>query len=211
MKSAIDYRLYLVTDSRLCEPRLLPDAVAQAIEGGVTVVQLREKDASTLGFYNTAMAVKKVTDTYHIPLIINDRLDIVLAVDAAGLHIGQSDLPAAVARRLLGKDKLLGVSAGSAGQAAAAFRDGADYIGVASCFPTGTKSDAQAIGFEEIRKICASVALPKVGIGGIKADNVAQLESLGLDGIAVVSAIMGQSDPKKCAADLAERLREIGL
>lgn len=211
MKPAINYRLYLVTDSDLCASQELPAVVSQAIEGGVTLVQIREKTASSLDFYHTALAVKQVTDAHHVPLIINDRLDIALAVDAAGLHIGQSDLPAPVARRILGPDKVLGVSVGSLQEAQQAKADGADYLGVGGCFTTSTKLDADYIAPAEIKRIDGMVDLPKVGIGGIKAGNICELAGLGLDGIAVVSAIMGQPDPRACAGELLSKLEEAGI
>lgn len=211
MKPAINYRLYLVTDSDLCASQELPAVVSQAIEGGVTLVQIREKTASSLDFYRTALAVKQVTDAHHVPLIINDRLDIALAVDAAGLHIGQSDLPAPVARRILGPDKVLGVSVGSLQEAQQAKADGADYLGVGGCFTTNTKLDTDYIAPAEIKRIDDMVDLPKVGIGGIKAGNICELAGLGLDGIAVVSAIMGQADPRACAGELLSKLEEAGI
>lgn len=211
MKSAIDYRLYLVTDSDLCSSKDLPEVVRQAIAGGVTLVQIREKCASSLDFYNTALAVKRVTDVHGIPLIINDRLDIALAVNAAGLHIGQSDLPAPVARRILGPGKILGVSVGCVQEALQAKADGADYLGVGGCFTTNTKLDADYITPEEMKKIDAMVQLPKVGIGGIKPGNICQLSGLGFDGVAVVSAIMGQADPCARAQELLVKLEEAGI
>lgn len=211
MKFSINYRLYLVTDSDLCPASELPHAVKRAIEGGVTLVQLREKSASSLAFYQTALAVKQVTDAYQVPLIINDRLDIALAVDAAGLHIGQNDLPAPVARRLLGPDKLLGISVGSVKEAQKAKAEGADYLGVGGCFTTNTKLDADYITPEEMKRIDEKVLLPKVGIGGIKASNLHELAGLGLDGVAVVSAIMGQPDPYKSARELLVKLEASGI
>lgn len=211
MKLSINYRLYLVTDSNLCAPANLPDVVARAIEGGVTMVQLREKTASTLEFYNTALAVKKVTDSYAVPLIINDRLDIALAVDAAGLHIGQDDLPAPVARKLLGAGKIIGVSVGSLAEAIKAEEQGADYLGIGSCFTTQTKLDVESVSFSEIKNISSRVKIPKVGIGGINTGNIHELAGLGLDGVAVVSAIMGRAEPEKCAKELIEKLSEAGI
>lgn len=211
MKSSINYRLYLVTDSDLCPASELPHVVEEAIAGGVTLVQIREKTASSLEFYQTAMAVKQITDAHRIPLIINDRLDIALAVDAAGLHVGQSDLPAPVARRILSSDKILGVSVGSLEEAQRAKAEGADYLGVGGCFTTNTKLDADYIPPEEMKRIDDMVTLPKVGIGGIKAGNLHKLAGLGLDGVAVVSAIIGQPNPRASAQELIANLEEAGI
>ncbi len=197
-----DYSLYLVTDSDLCPGAELPAVIQGAIEGGVTVVQVREKDASTRAFYQTALQIKKITDAYHVPLIINDRLDIAQAIDADGLHIGQSDLPAPIARKILGKDKLLGISVGSLAEAEEAVRAGADYLGVGTVFPTSTKDDAELITADEIKQIRKSIQLPLVAIGGIKANKLTELKPFAFDGIAVVSAIIGQPDPKAAALAL---------
>lgn len=196
----IDYTLYLVTDSTLCPPEKLPQAVEKAILGGVTLVQLREKDVSTLDFYRIACNVKKVTDKYQIPLLINDRIDIALAVDAAGVHIGQSDIPADIARRLIGADKLLGVSANTIETALKAQTDGADYIGFGAVFPTDTKKDVSTRGVEAYWQVKNTVDIPVVGIGGIHLENAHHLN--GCDGIAVISAIIGQPDETEAAHNL---------
>ena len=148
-----DYTLYLVTDRSLMSTETLGEAVEQAILGGCTMVQLREKDSSSLDFYQLARGIKKITDRFHIPLMINDRIDIALAVDAAGVHIGQSDLPAAIARKIMGERMLLGVSAASVREAVQAQNDGADYLGVGAMFPTDTKTDARLVTKEELQKI----------------------------------------------------------
>ncbi len=204
-----DVSLYLVTDSSLCPREQLPQVVEQALQGGVTMVQVREKDCSSRVFYETALRVQEVTRRYGVPLIINDRLDVALAVDADGLHIGQSDLPARVARRILGEGKLLGVSAGTLEEARQAVADGADYLGVGAVFPTGTKEDADAVGVDGLRRICADVNVPVVAIGGLKADNLSQLAGTGADGVAVVSAIVGQRDPRAAAQNLHRALEGV--
>lgn len=204
-----DYTLYLVTDSALCPREELPSVVEQAIAGGVTMVQLREKDCSSRVFYETALRVQEVTRCYNVPLMINDRLDIALAVDADGLHIGQSDLPAAVARRILGDGKLLGVSAGTVEEARRAVADGADYLGVGAIFPTDTKEDADAVGIEGLKQIRAAVDVPIVGIGGLKENNLTLMKGAGMDGIAVVSAIVGQKDPRGAAQQLCRALEGV--
>lgn len=199
-----DYTLYLVTDRQLMSCDSLTEAVEQAILGGCTMIQLREKELSSLEFYNQAVAVKQVTDKYHIPLIINDRIDIAMAVQATGVHIGQHDLPAAAGRKIIGENMLLGVSASSIAEAIQAQQDGADYLGVGAMFPTGTKTDADSVSMEELQKIRTAVSLPIVVIGGINKGNAGRFKPMGIDGLAVVSAIIAQSDIKVAAAELKD-------
>lgn len=199
-----DYTLYLVTDRQLMSCDSLTEAVEQAILGCCTMIQLREKELSSLEFYNQAVAVKQVTDKYHIPLIINDRIDIAMAVQATGVHIGQHDLPAAAVRKVIGENMLLGVSASSIAEAIQAQQDGADYLGVGAMFPTGTKTDADSVSMEELQKIRAAVSLPIVVIGGINKGNAGRFKPMGIDGLAVVSAIIAQSDIKAAAAELKD-------
>ena len=199
-----DYTLYLVTDRQLMSCDSLTEAVEQAILGGCTMIQLREKELSSLEFYNQAVAVKQVTDKYHIPLIINDRIDIAMAVQATGVHIGQHDLPAAAVRKVIGENMLLGVSASSIAEEIQAQQDGADYLGVGAMFPTGTKTDADSVSMEELQKIRAAVSLPIVVIGGINKGNAGRFKPMGIDGLAVVSAIIAQSDIKAAAAELKD-------
>ena len=197
-----DYSLYLVTDRRLMSTKTLGEAVEQAIAGGCTLVQLREKDISALDFYTLALEIKKITDRYGIPLIINDRIDIAMAVDAAGVHIGQKDIPADIARKVIGKDMLLGVSATSVTEAVNAAIAGADYLGVGAMFQTGTKTDASHVSMEELGGIRRTVDIPIVVIGGISRENAMLFQPMGIDGLAVVSAVIAQPDIKKSAADL---------
>ena len=199
-----DYTLYLVTDRQLMSCDSLTEAVEQAILGGCTMIQLREKELPSLEFYNQAVAVKQVTDKYHIPLIINDRIDIAMAVQATGVHIGQHDLPAAAVRKVIGENMLLGVSASSIAEAIQAQQDGADYLGVGAMFPTGTKTDADSVSMEELQKIRTAVSLPIVVIGGINKGNAGRFKPMGIDGLAVVSAIIAQSDIKAAAAELKD-------
>lgn len=199
-----DYTLYLVTDRQLMSCDSLTEAVEQAILGGCTMIQLREKELSSLEFYNQAVAVKQVTDKYHIPLIINDRIDIAMAVQATGVHIGQHDLPAAAVRKVIGENMLLGVSASSIAEAIQAQQDGADYLGVGAMFPTGTKTDADSVSMEKLQKIRTAVSLPIVVIGGINKGNAGRFKPMGIDGLAVVSAIIAQSDIKVAAAELKD-------
>lgn len=197
-----DYSLYLVTDRMLMSTKTLGEAVEQAVIGGCTMVQLREKEILSLDFYVLASEMKKITDRYGIPLIINDRIDIAMAVGAAGVHIGQKDIPADIARKVIGKDMLLGVSAVSAAEAVNAAKAGADYLGVGAMFPTGTKPDAGFVSMEELGRIRKAVDIPIVVIGGISKENAMLFQPMGIDGLAVVSAVIAQPNIKKSAADL---------
>lgn len=196
----LDYSLYLVTDRSFLKEELLHEAVEEAILGGVTMVQLREKDASTRDFYRQALEVKKITEIYKIPLIINDRLDIAQAVDAEGVHLGQSDMPLTAARNILGRDKIIGISVGNVEEALEAEKNGADYVGIGTVFFTGTKKDIDTpIGIEGLEKICNSINIPAVAIGGINENNFKEVLSTGVDGISVISAILGKDDIKTAA------------
>ena len=197
-------QLYAVTDSRWLNGDSLAAAVEKALAGGVTCVQLREKQLPFDEFLHTAKEIKALCQNYHVPFIVDDNLNIALACDADGLHIGQNDMPAAKARELLGPDKILGVSAQTIEQAVAACQDGADYLGVGAVFPTGTKTDAVEVPLDTLKAITASVDIPVVAIGGIGADNIAQLSGTGIAGAAVVSAIFAQEDIKKAAANLRQ-------
>lgn len=197
-----DYSLYLVTDRMLMRTKTLGEAVEQAVIGGCTIVQLREKEILSLDFYVLASEMKKITDRYGIPLIINDRIDIAMAVGAAGVHIGQKDIPADIARKVIGKDMLLGVSAVSVAEAVNAAKAGADYLGVGAMFPTGTKPDAGFVSMEELERIRKAVDIPIVVIGGISKENAMLFQPMGIDGLAVVSAVIAQPNIKKSAADL---------
>lgn len=202
MKRDVDYTLYMVTDRDLMNTASVESAVESAIRGGCTLVQLREKKASSLEFYQIAKSVKRVTDRYNIPLIINDRVDIALAVDADGVHVGQSDLPAAEARELIGQDKILGVSASCLDEALTAVRDGADYIGVGAMFATGTKADACITSMEALRLIRGAVSLPIVVIGGINIETAVLFRGGWIDGLAVVSAILSKPDIEAATKEL---------
>lgn len=202
MKPKIDYSIYLVTDSELMSTETIEQAVEQAVKGGCTLVQLREKKLPSLDFYHSALKVKAITDHYNIPLIINDRVDIALAVDAAGIHIGQSDLPAKIMRNILGNNKILGVSASNLTEAFQAKKDGADYLGVGAMFATGTKNDAKLVSIESLKEIKRGTNLPIVAIGGINKDTIPLFADTGIDGIAVVSAIISEKDIVTAASTL---------
>lgn len=199
MKKRVNYNLYLVTDRDVLKGRDLCLSVEQAIQGGATVVQLREKDVSSLEFYKIALEVKNVTDKYNVPLIINDRLDIAMAVDAAGVHVGQSDIPCKAARGILGDNKIIGVSTATVEEAIAAEKDGADYVGVGAMYLTATKTNTRPVTIEYLAKIKKSINIPVVAIGGINENNFIPLKNTGIDGLAIVSAILGKENIKEAA------------
>lgn len=200
-------RLHLVTDRSLSLGRSLVEVVQEAVAGGVTCVQLREKDCSTRQFLQEAELLKKLLQPLGVPLIINDRLDIALAVGADGVHLGQSDLPISHARRLLGSDCLIGISAESLDHALEAEQQGADYIGISPVFSTATKTDtAPALGLDGVRRIREQVRIPLVGIGGINLTNARQVIDAGADGVAVVSAIMAADSPRQAAEAIRREL-----
>ena len=213
MHNRADYRLYLVTDRNCLQQQTLEQAVEQAILGGVTLVQLREKAIASKAFYERALRIKAICHHYNVPLLINDRVDIALAVEADGVHIGQSDLPCGVVRQILGKDKIIGVSARTAQQAIQAQADGADYLGVGAMFATSTKADAQTVSVETLNDIRQSVSIPIVAIGGINHTTLPALQQAlqaadtSIDGVAVVSAILGQKDVKLASEKLKEMIK----
>lgn len=204
MKNKIDYTLYLCTDRDLMSSATIEENVKLAIKGGCTVIQLREKNCSSKEFYDLAVSVKKITDKYNVPLIINDRVDIAMAVDAAGVHIGQSDLPTDVVRRIIGDDKIIGVSTAKLDEALKAVKDGADYLGVGAMYSTDTKTDARPVTMEELKEIRKNVDIPIVVIGGINMNTLGNFKNMGIDGLAVVSAIVAQPDVEKAAKDMYE-------
>lgn len=201
MKS-FDTSLYLVTDRSGMGDCEFESKIRSAVEGGCTMVQLREKNINSYLMYQRALSIKKITDEYHIPLIINDRLDIMLAVGADGVHLGQQDIPVKIARKLIGKDKIIGVSAHCIEEAEKAERDGADYLGVGAIFPTTTKKDIIITPVNVLREIKETVSVPVVAIGGINQNNINTLKGSHVDGVAVISAIMKSKDPKSSAVAL---------
>jgi thiamine-phosphate pyrophosphorylase len=193
----VDYSLYLVTDRNMLNGASLMEAVEAAIKGGVTLLQLREKDVCSSDFYNIAVELKKLANSYH------DRLDIALAVDADGLHIGQEDLPLAVARKILGPGKILGYSVSNLAEAVYGEKYGADYLGAGPVYHTGSKVvTTEPIGAEGIKRIKAIVSIPVVGIGGIGMSNIADVKESWIDGISVISAILARDDIKAAAREL---------
>ena len=208
-KADIDYTLYLCTDRNLMKTETLAETVEQAILGGCSVVQLREKECDTKDFFQLAKGIKQVTDKYNIPLIINDRIDIMLAVDAAGVHLGQEDMPVKEARRIIGENKIIGVSAHNLEEAKKAWEEGADYLGVGAIFGTKTKKNTVDTSIETLKEICHTVKIPVVAIGGIGLSNIYQLNGSGISGVAVVSAIMAAENVKEVAAELVRKIGEV--
>ena len=194
MKAQPDYSIYLVTDDGCLQGRALLDCVREALEGGVTLVQYRAKTASSAEMYNEALQLKALCDSFKVPLIINDRLDIAMAVGAAGVHLGQDDFPCAAARKILGEDYIIGVSAHNPAEAKAALKSGADYLGCGAVFGTATKADVKKLGTDGLAAICREKGLPVVGIGGVTADNYREVRVAGADGAAIVSGILAQPD-----------------
>jgi thiamine-phosphate pyrophosphorylase len=199
----IDYSLYLVTDRGLSRGRSNIEIVTAAVRGGATVVQLREKDCTTREFIEQALALKKFLKGHGVPLIINDRVDVAQAVKADGVHLGQTDMPLGLAKKILGESMIIGISAESLQDAIEAEKDGADYLGVSPIYATPTKTDtAPALGLEGLREIRKAVRLPLVAIGGLNTKTAADVIRSGADGVAVVSAIVAADDPESAAGDL---------
>ena len=205
---AYSFYLYLVTDRALSLGRPLEDVVTQALRGGVTMLQLREKVCSTLEFVELAQRIKNITQSFNVPLIINDRIDVALAVDADGVHLGQSDMPYATARSLLGPDKIIGLSVESVEHARAAEELDVDYLGVSPIYFTPTKTDLTVeLGLIGLKQIKAISRHPLVAIGGMNARTLADAVRAGADGIAVVSAICSAKNPQRAAEDLARLIQ----
>jgi thiamine-phosphate pyrophosphorylase len=209
MSQPVDWALYLVTDSRLVGDRTLLQIVASAVDGGAKVIQYRDKDASTRRMVETAGAMVGLCREKGVCFLVNDRVDVALAVDADGVHVGQDDMPAGLARRLIGPDRLLGVSVHDAAEINQAKRDGADYVSLSPIFATPTKADHQEpLELDGIRRLAAVSRLPVVAIGGIHRDNAAQVIRAGALGICVVSAVMAAADPEAAARELRRIVQE---
>ena len=187
-------RLYLVTNRYQDSLENFLEKVETACRSGVTIIQLREKNLTTNQYYQLAKQVKEITDAYQVPLIIDDRLDVCLAVDAAGLHIGDDELPVSVARKVLGPEKILGVTAKTVKRALEAETSGADYLGTGAIFPTTTKENAPITLISTLKTICQTVAIPVVAIGGLTSENIDQLAATGIAGVAVVRDLMQAED-----------------
>ena len=197
-------KLYLVTDRELSLGRSLEEVVSEAVAGGVTIVQLREKDASTGEFVELAFRLKNILRPYNVPLIINDRVDVALAVDAEGLHIGQSDMPYEIARKLLGRDKIIGLSVENMDDLLKANELDVDYVGISPVYGTQTKTDtAEPFGLEGLRRAVELSVHPTVAIGGMNASTIGDVMAVGTDGVAIVSAICSAVSPRLAAKELS--------
>lgn len=201
--------LYAVTDRTWVKDTTLMDQVKEALEGGITFLQLREKHLSKEEFIKEAREMKELSKEYKVPFVINDNIEVALAVDADGVHIGQDDMSVEEARKLLGEDKIIGVSAHNVEEAIKAQKGGADYLGVGAVCATSTKKDANVVSKEEIKKICHTVEIPVVAIGGIKKESIKTLEGTDVDGVAVVSAIFAAKDIKKDTKQLRSLVEEM--
>lgn len=203
-----DLLLYAVTDRSWLNGRTLYEQVEEALKGGVTFVQLREKNLDDTAFLQEAKEIKELCARFHVPFVINDNVDIAAEIDADGVHVGQSDMEAGDVRKKLGSDKIIGVSAQTVEQALRAQAHGADYLGVGAVFPTGSKADAVEVSHDTVREICRAVDIPVIAIGGITRENVIELKGTGICGIAVISAIFAQQDIEEAARTLKSRTEE---
>lgn len=204
-----DLRLYAVTDRRWLGEKTLKEAVKEALKGGATFIQLREKNMDSDEILKEAFEIKELCGMYGAPFVINDDVDMALACDADGVHVGQKDMEASEARKRLGSGKIIGVSVRTVEQAAAAEAAGADYLGVGAVFSTGSKADAERITKETLKDICSAVDIPVIAIGGVNSENVKELAGTGVCGAAVISAIFGADDIKKAAGELAAGIDEM--
>ena len=206
-----DTSLYFITDSSNFSEEEFLYRVELALMGGVTILQLREKDKTTCEYIELAEKVHNITKKYNIPLIIDDRVDVALAIDAEGVHVGQSDMPVKSVRKLMGENKIVGATTKTVEQAKVAFEQGADYLGVGAIYPTTTKVKTDITSTETLRDICNAVPVAVNAIGGLNKDNIDILKSIPIAGVCVVSAIMKANDPKKATEELKEKAKELGL
>ena len=206
-----DTSMYFITDSTNFAEEEFLYRVEQALMGGVTLLQLREKDKTTREYIDLANKVHTLTKKYNVPLIIDDRVDVALAIDAEGVHVGQSDMPVSMARDLMGNNKIVGATTKTVEQAVEAYAQGADYLGVGAIYPTTTKVKTVITSTETLSNICSAVPIPVNAIGGLNKDNIDILKGITIAGICVVSAIMKADDPKQAAVELQARAKELGL
>lgn len=206
-----DPSLYFITDSTGYTEEEFIFRVEQALKGGATLLQLREKNKSTREYIELAEKVHAIAKRYYVPLIIDDRVDVALAIDAEGVHVGASDMPVATARKLMGDNKIVGATAKTVPWAMEAYEQGADYLGVGAIYPTTTKVKTVLTSTDTLRDICNAVPIPANAIGGLNKDNIDILAGIPIAGICVVSAIMKADDPKKAAIELKARAKELGL
>lgn len=204
-----ELQLYAITDRHWLNGRSLYEVVKESLDGGVTFLQLREKQLDEDHFLEEAKKLQGLCSEYNVPFIINDNVEIALAINADGVHIGQSDMEMKEAREKLGPDKIIGVSAHTKEEALLAQAQGADYLGVGAVFPTSSKDDAESVSYETLKAICEVVSIPVVAIGGITRENLHQLSGSGISGISVISAIYAQSDIKEAARELKQCVQEI--
>lgn len=204
-----DPTLYFITDSTNYSEEEFLYRVEQALMGGVTLLQLREKNKSTIEYLNLSKKVHSIAERYNVPLIIDDRVDIALAVDAEGVHVGQSDMPVSVARKLMGNDKIIGATTKTVSQALQAYEQGADYLGVGAIYPTTTKVKTVLTSTGTLKNICNAVPIPANAIGGLNKDNIYVLEGIPIAGICVVSAIMKADDSKQATIELKTKIKEL--
>ena len=205
-----DTKLYFITDSSSYPEEEFLFRVEEALKGGVTLIQLREKEKTTREYIHIAEKVHEITKKYNVPLIIDDRVDVALAIDAEGVHVGQSDMPVYIARKLMG-EKIVGATAKTILQAREAVLGGADYLGVGAIYPTTTKVKTVLTSTDTLKEICAAVSVPVNAIGGLNKDNIDVLKGIPVDGICVVSAIMKAENPRQAAIELKERVKEVGI
>ncbi len=206
-----DSSLYFITDSTSYSEEEFLYRVEQALQGGATLLQLREKDKSTREYMSLAEKVHNISKRYNVPLIIDDRVDVALAIDAEGVHVGQSDMPVSLARKLMGSDKIVGATTKTVPQALEAYEQGADYLGVGAIYPTTTKVKTVLTSTSTLRDICSAVPIPVGAIGGLNKGNIDILAGIPIAGICVVSAIMKADDPKQAAIELKARAAELGI
>lgn len=205
----LDTTLYFITDSTFCDAAEFFRRVESACRGGVTLVQLREKNRTTREYLALAESVHKITQKYNIPLIVDDRVDVALAAGVEGVHVGREDMPINIARRLMGENKIVGATAKTVLQALEAYEGGADYLGVGAIYPTTTKVKTVITSVETLEAIVRTVPIKVNAIGGLNKDNIHVLKGIGIDGICAVSAIMKAPDPQKAAAELKEAFYDL--
>ena len=209
--NSFDTGLYFITDSTGLSEETFLRRTEAALQGGVTLLQIREKDKTTREYLHLAQKVHALAQRYGVPLIIDDRLDVAMAINAEGVHLGQSDMPIHMARSLFGGDKIIGATAKTVPQAREAYEQGADYLGVGAIYPTTTKVKTVLMSTDTLRDICHAVPIPVNAIGGLNRDNIHVLQGIPIAGICVVSAIMKAADPRQAAIDLRARAKELGI
>ena len=207
----INTKLYFITDSTGFSEEEFLYRIEEALKGGVTLMQLREKEKTTREYIDLAEKVHEITKKYNVPLIIDDRVDVALAIDAEGVHVGQSDMPVRSARKIMGDKKIIGATTKTVSQAKEAYEMGADYLGVGAIYPTTTKVKTVLTSVDTLKDICESVPIPANAIGGLNKDNINILKGIPIAGICVVSAIMKAENPKEATMTILEKIKELGI